>query len=108
MSFAPAQPASQRSSPLCKIAPTWQSPRLDQLPSVAGWIAEAGVDRPVALDRLLRELDASAAHGLIGLSAIVSDHHQRRHRALGNQFTQRLGCRVIDRRRLRLEQAELE
>src|SRR5438270_3305065 len=62
------------------------SPGLDHLPSVAGWIPEAGVDAAVAFDRFLRELDAAAAQFVIGSAAIVDDEDQRRHRALGDHL----------------------
>src|SRR5438552_15042094 len=79
------------------------SPRLDHLPSVAGWIAEAGVDAAVAFDRFLRELDAAAAQFVICRAAIVDDEDQRRHRTFGDDLVHGFCRRLIDRRRLRLE-----
>src|SRR2546430_7717639 len=84
------------------------SPRLDHLPSVAGRIAEAGVDAAVAFDRFLRELDAAAAQFVMSGGAIVDDEDQRRHRTLGHDLAYGRSRRFIDRRRLRLEQPELE
>src|SRR4051812_35018756 len=84
------------------------SARLDQLPSVAGWIAEARIDAAVAVDRLLAELDTAAAEFVIGGAAVVDDEHQRRHGAFCDNPVERLRRAFVDGRRLRLEQTQLE
>src|SRR6185295_1361722 len=47
-------------------------------------------------------------HAVVGCAAIVDDEHKRGHGALGHDFTHGLGGRRVDRRRLWLEQTQLE
>src|SRR5690349_4024197 len=56
--------------------------RLGQLPSVAGWIAEARVDAAEPRDRLLRELDAARLHPIVRRPDVVDLEDERGHRAL--------------------------
>lgn len=81
---------------------------LNELPAIAGRIAEARIHRAVAGDRFLGEFDAAFVHHVKGFLAILDHQNQRRHRAFGHGFVQILRRRLVNGRSLWPKQAQLE
>src|SRR5882762_211782 len=90
------------------IAPSRSTARLDHLPAVSGWIAEAGVYGAIAVDRFLCELHTFASHQFVGRATVAHGQHQRRHRALGHDRSHGLCGGLIYGRRARHEQPKLK